>query len=286
MEFLKANKRIIVWLLIGLCFILMLLTASYKYRPAFFNKYLTPIITVPQNMINNFYNWNEDRIQYKNDYDEVVAQNRMLQEELDTIKSESEMYDLLKEENKELSQLLDVSESYPDYEKIGANVISKDPTPWYDTFIVDVGTNYGVMPNMVVIADGGLVGKVIECSYSYSKVVAIIDDFSSVSGTVTRNDALGFVKGNLSQSGDGTVKIELFDIDDEILEGDEIVTSHLSEIYPKDIPIGYVKEVYTDTKGLSKYANIVPYVDFRNLKRVIIIKEDFSKDNDMVRGVE
>ncbi len=286
MEFLKANKKIIIWLLVGVSFVLMLLTVSYKYKPAFFNKYLTPIVTVPQNLISDFSDWNIDRKEYNKDYEEIIAQNKLLQEENDNLKNEFKKYELVKKENDELTKTLGVSESYPDYEKVTANVISKDPTPWYDTFIIDVGTEQGIKPNMVVVADGGLVGKVVECSYTYSKVVGIIDDFSSVSGIVTRNDALGFVKGNLSQSGDGTVKMDLFDIDDEVLEGDEIVTSHLSEIYPKGIPIGYVKEVYTDSKGLSKYAKIVPYVDFKDLKHVVVIKEDFKKENDMVKGVE
>ncbi len=184
----------------------------------------------------------------------------------------------MKKENQRLTDLLGVSESYPNYEQVTARVISKDPSNWYDTFIVDKGTDDGIQPNMVVITVGGLVGKVVECSANYSKVVTIIDDFSSVSGVVTRNDALGFVKGDAELQKDGMVRMECFDIDADIMEGDEIVTSHLSSIYPKGIPIGYIEEVYTDSRGLSKYAKVIPYVDFNNIQEVIILKEDFSKE--------
>lgn len=286
MEFLKTNKRIIVWVLVAICFILMLFTASYKYKPSFFNKIFTPIITKTQEFTANIYNWNNDRKIYNEENQQLADDYMALEEENKTLQAENDRLKLLQKENQRLSELLGVSESYPNYEKVTANVISKDPTPWYDTFIVDVGTNDGIEPNMVVVADGGLVGKVVECSASYSKVISIIDEFSSVSGIVTRNDALGFVKGDLELMEDGLIKMEYFDIDAEVMEGDEIVTSHLSDIYPKGIPIGYVTEVYTDARGLSKYAKIQPYVDFTDLKQVIIFKEDFSKDDEIIKGVE
>ncbi len=286
MEFLKANKKIIIGVLSALCLILMLFTASYKYTPTFFNRFLAPIVTVPQKCISDVYNWYEDRQKYNKEYDALVEDMEALEQENTYLQFENSRYSQLQKENDRLTKLLGVYESYPEYDKVTARVIAKDPTPWYNTFIIDVGTKDGIEPNMVVVTVDGLVGKVIECGYDYSKVVGIVDDFSAVSGTVTRNDALGFVKGDLELFNDGYIRMEYFDLDAEVMEGDEIVTSHLSEIYPKGIPIGYVKEVYTDSKGLSKYAKVVPYVDFKNIKEVIVLKEDFSKNTGSTKGVE
>ncbi len=286
MGFLKANKKIIIWFLVAICFVLMLLTVSYRYKPAFFNRVFSPIVTIPEKAISRIYNWNTDRKVYDQEKDKLAQDYEALEEENNLLKMENDRLKLLQKENIRLTSLLGVSESYPNYEQVTANIISKDPTSWYNTFVIDKGTNDGIQQNMVVVSIGGLVGKVVECSASYSKVVAIIDDFSSVSGIVTRNDSLGFVKGDLELLKDGMVKMECFDLDAEVMEGDEIVTSHLSEIYPKGIPIGYVKEVYTDSKGLSKYAKVVPYVNFKDLKEVIIFKEDFKKDDEIIKGVE
>lgn len=278
MEFLRSNKKIFISILVAICFILIILTATYKYKPGFFNKYLSPIVVGPTQMITNMFSWNDDRVSYNKENVELMSDIKTLQEKNDVLKMENDRLKLLEKENIRLTELLGISESYPNYEKVTANIISKDPTNWYNTFIVDVGTDDGVSVNMVVITIGGLVGKVVECSSSYSKVVAIIDDTSSVSGIVTRNDALGFVKGDLRYVKGELLRMDYFDLDAEVMEGDEIVTSHLSDIYPKGIPIGYVSEVYTDSKGLSKYATIVPFVDFNNIKEVIILKEDFFKD--------
>lgn len=284
MEFLRNNKKIFFWILIVICIISIILTATYKYKPSFFNKVVSPIIIVPQNIISNVDDWASTRKLYKKDNEQLVTTIEQLEDENDALKMENDRLKLLKEENETLSKLLEMKESYPEYEQVSANIISKEPNNWYNTFIIDVGTNDGIKPNMVVMTVGGLVGKVVECSGTYSKVVAIIDDTSSVSGIVTRNDALGFVKGDLQLINEGVLRMEYFDIDAEVMESDEIVTSHLSDIYPKGIPIGFVSEVYTDSTGLSKYAKIVPYVDFNNIKNVIVIKEDFTKDLSELEG--
>lgn len=284
MEFLRNNKKIFFWILIVICIISITLTATYKYKPSFFNKVFAPIIIVPQNIISNVDDWASTKKISRKDNEELVTQIEQLENEKDTLKIENDRLKLLKEENDRLSKLLEMKESYPEYEQVSASIISKDPNNWYNTFIIDVGTKDGIKPNMVVMTVGGLVGKVVECSSTYSKVVAIIDDSSSVSGIVTRNDALGFVKGDLQLINEGVLRMEYFDIDAEVMESDEIVTSHLSDIYPKGIPIGYVSEVYTDSTGLSKYAKIVPYVDFNNIKNVIVIKNDFTKDLSELEG--
>ena len=72
----------------------------------------------------------------------------------------------------------------------------------------------------------------------------------------------------------GLCRMEYIDAEAEIMEGDEIVTSHLSDVYPSGITIGRVKEIQTDANGLTKYAIIEPYVDFKHLDTVLIIGAD------------
>ena len=59
--------------------------------------------------------------------------------------------------------------------------------------------------------------------------------------------------------------MEYIDSDAEIMEGDEIVTSNLSEYYPAGISIGYVREIHKDENGLTKYAVIEPTADLKHL---------------------
>ncbi|MBQ2880146.1 MAG: rod shape-determining protein MreC, partial [Anaerotignum sp.] len=79
------------------------------------------------------------------------------------------------------------------------------------------------------------------------------------------------VKGDYTRSADGLCIMEYIDAQAEILVGDEIVTSHLSDIYPAGLAIGKVLELETDTSGLTKYAVIQPYVDLKHLDTILVI---------------
>ena len=65
--------------------------------------------------------------------------------------------------------------------------------------------------------------------------------------------------------------MEYLDGDAEIMVGDEIVTSQLSDFYPEGLAIGKVLEIETDTNGLTKYAVIEPYVDLKHLDTVLVL---------------
>ena len=91
-----------------------------------------------------------------------------------------------------------------------------------------------------------------------------------------RTGDLGVVKGNYTLSNRGLCKMEYIDGDAEIMVGDEIVTSHLSDIYPEGLAIGKVLEIETDTNGLTKYAVIEPYVDLKHLDTVLVLDKTGS----------
>ena len=124
---------------------------------------------------------------------------------------------------------------------------------------------------MVLTASNGLVGKIIETGETYSKAQSILDSRSSVPAMSLRTEDLGVVKGEYSLMNHGLCRMEYIDSEAEIIEGDEIVTSNLSDVYPSGITIGRVKEIKTEANGLTKYAIIEPYVDFKHLDTLLVI---------------
>ncbi len=65
--------------------------------------------------------------------------------------------------------------------------------------------------------------------------------------------------------------IEYIETDVNIVEGDEIVTSHLGDIFPPGILIGVVKSIETNPNKLTKTAVLQPVVDFSHLEDVLVI---------------
>lgn len=272
----KNYRNLFITLIIIFCITAAILTVD-RAKPTFFENSLGFVIVPVQKVNTTVFSWIKSRFHYFVEIEEVKQENLLLKSQLLDKKDLEDKVNLLKIENEKLSALLDLDSKYNDYPKTAARIIAKDPGNWYDTFIIDKGTHHGLSKNMVVMADGGLVGRIKECGTNYSKVVSIIDDSDAVSAKSLRTDDVGFVRGDLMQK--GFCRMEYIDNDAEIIVGDEIITSHLSEIYPPGITIGYVKEVSNDSNTLTKLGTIEPTVDFKHLETVLVINHIFEKNN-------
>jgi rod shape-determining protein MreC len=74
---------------------------------------------------------------------------------------------------------------------IAAEVIGKDPSPWFKTIMINKGKDDGVEKGAAVVIPQGIVGQVAEVSVHNSKVLLIIDHNSAVDALVQRTRARG-----------------------------------------------------------------------------------------------
>ena len=244
------------------------------------------VVTPFQDLTTGITSWVDETItEYRNKTD-LKEENTELKNQIASLLEENRRLAMYESENAKLSALLKIAQRYPTYESIGATIIAKDPGVWYDGFTIDKGTTSNVSANMVLIAPEGLVGKVLESGMTFSKAQSILDSRSSVPAMSTRTGDLGVVKGNYTLSADGLCMMEYIDAQAEIMVGDEIVTSHLSDIYPAGLPIGKVLELETDTNGLTKYAVIQPYVDLKHLDTILVIDKSSAVEAPVVETPE
>lgn len=274
MEFFERYKKLIITAVIILCFIIAIITVD-RAKPTFFESSIGYVLTPIQKINTNTASWINKKIQFFKNLNEIENENNTLKEQLIEKETELNRLKLIEAENEQLSALVNVALKYSSYPTIGARIIAKDPGNWYDIFIIDKGSKDGLEKNMVVMASGGLVGRIKECGYNYSKVVSVIDSSDAVSAKSLRTDDVGFLRGDISNP--GFCLMEYIDNDAEIIEGDEIVTSHLSNIFPPGITIGYVKEITTDVNALTKRAIIEPTVDFKHLETILVINKVYDK---------
>ena len=232
------------------------------------------VVTPFQDLTTGISSWVDETITASRNKADLKEENTELKNQIADLLEENRRLAMYEGENAKLSALLKIAQRYPDYESVGANVIAKDPGVWYDGFTIDKGTTSDISANMVLIAPEGLVGKVLESGATFSKAQSILDSRSSVPAMSMRTGDLGVVKGNYTLSADGLCIMEYIDAQAEIMVGDEIVTSHLSDIYPAGLAIGKVLELETDTNGLTKYAVIEPYVDLKHLDTILVIDKN------------
>jgi rod shape-determining protein MreC len=153
---------------------------------------------------------------------------------------------------------------------LGADVVGIRPDPRFDTLVIACGGAAGARPDGVVIAPGGLVGRILDVGRTTSSVLMLTDQNSGVGARVLRPEsrAVGVCKGDNT----GLLSMMYLSIDADVRPGDAIVTSGLGGLYPAGIPIGTVTEVRRGEGELSKIARVRTAVDFAHLEEVYLLR--------------
>lgn len=212
---------------------------------------------------------------YFDSMEELKAENEALRELNDELTAENSTLKLEHYELENLRELYELDNKYPSYEKTAARVIARDASNWFDTFIIDKGSEDGIKVNMNVIAGSGLVGIVTSVGKHSATVTTIINDTSNVSGMMLTTSDSCIVRGNLqTMTEDQVISFDtLNDRDNVIAVGAPVVTSNISEKYLQGILIGYVTSITVDANNLTKSGTITPVVDFEHIEEVLVILE-------------
>jgi len=205
--------------------------------------------------INGFVRFHENMLQLE----AIRRQNELLRRGL------SEVNETLAE-NSRLKDILGYKQQAP-YKVIVARVIGSAADTWSSAVILDKGRSNGVRKGQVAVTYAGLAGRVVEVSDSTSKVMLMNDPDLSVSCIDQRSRQEGLVSGTLGN----TLVMKYISKDADIAVGDTIVTSGLTEAFPKGILVGEVREIGEEFSGLSRYAVILPAANLANLEEVLVI---------------
>ena len=206
------------------------------------------------------------------DKQDLISANEELQSQIDNLTQQNNKLIQDQGELLRLRELYKLDAEYADYPKVAARIISKDPGNWYDTFMINKGSNDGIRVDNNVIAGKGLVGIVTEVGPGWATVRSIIDDSSSVSAMTVSTSDNCVVTGDLELIDEGKLRFEqLYDRENKVTAGERIVTSNISEKYVEGLFIGYVNDVEQDSNNLTKTGTIVTPVDFQHLKDVFVI---------------
>lgn len=231
------------------------------------------MIVVPfEKSIDGIGSWIGEISQTFQDKQELINKNQELQDAVNTLTEQNNILIQNQSELSRLQELYKLDEEYSSYPKVAARIISKDPGNWYDTFMINRGSNDGIRVDNNVISGKGLVGIVTEVGSNWATVRSIIDDSSYVSVMTVGTDDNCVVTGDLELIDEGKLRFsQLYDKDDKVTVGERIVTSNISDKYVEGLFVGYVSELELDTNNLTKTGTIVTPVDFKHLKDVFVI---------------
>ena len=279
----KFSVKYILLIMVVFCIIVIGCSSAYNMSSGAVGKIAGHVIIPMQKGLNKvgsvLHIQKEDFTSKK----ELQKENDDLKEQVASLEERLNRTALEQSELEKLRKLYDMDQSYDSYEKAAANVVGKDASNWFDTFIIDKGSNAGIEIGNNVIADGGLVGIVTDVGSNYAKVRSIIDDASNVSATDVATSDNCIVSGSLKSMNERQ-QLEITDLkdsDDQVKAGDQIVTSNISDRYLPGIPIGYITDITQDSNSLTKTGYLATIVDFEHLDKVLVIKQvkDYSEAN-------
>lgn len=204
---------------------------------------------------------------------EAQAENARLVKRIDELIEENNRLQSERFELERLRELFLLDQEYMQYEKVAARIIAKDSGNWFQVFRIDKGSKDGIKVDMNVIAGGGLVGIVTDVGANYATVRAIIDDDSNVTGMSMRSGDTCNVSGNLTMYQSGLLGLDHIKKEDDIQEGDKIVTSNISDVFLPGILIGYARDLTVDPNNVTKSGYISPVAEFDNLQEVLVITQ-------------
>ena len=268
-----SNKKLIGWV-IGIITALALIMYSITYGSNIVTQgvndvtnILGRLVSYPANSINDF-------IDSVNDLSNTYQENQSLKQKIDTIHELEVQLSELKRDNQKMKETLKLQDTLNDYTLVNATVIARNPDTWRDVITINKGSNDGIQPQMSVMSDNGLVGKVMDVNPTSARVALL----SNADNTLVRVAAMiqnekEPIYGTITGYDDKTNMLVMSQIQatQDINVGDKVVTSGLGGISPNSLYIGTVEEVAMDRFGLYKEVKIRPAADTNDVRYVTVV---------------
>jgi rod shape-determining protein MreC len=171
---------------------------------------------------------------------------------------------------------------------VPARVVGLGPSQSFSrTVTIDAGSDAGVRPDLTVINNDGLVGRVLRVTRTTATVLLIVDADSVVGARVGRSMQVGLLHGRGVLGSDGRLDLELVDDTAVPAEHDTVVTwgSEAGGPYVSGVPVGRVTHVYSSVRETAQRAVIDPYVDFGSLDLVgVVVPSGTASDRAVIEA--
>lgn len=217
----------------------------------------------------------KDKANDVNNLMSTYQQNAKLSKKIANLSDDATELDSLRAENKDLKAALDLQNTLTNYEKIAANVIVRNPNAWSDTLSIDKGTADGLKDDMIVMSNGGIVGRITQVNTTTAKV-ALLTSKEALENKIpvrlgsAENPAYGLITGYDAQQ--NAFIITQISSDNKFTKGDKVLTSGLGGNSPSDLLVGEVIGEKENNKGMDREVYVKPASKFDDIRFVFVIK--------------
>lgn len=203
------------------------------------------------------------------------------EQERNRLKLEVIQLDELLEENNQLRRALQYIEKSP-MALVASRVINRKPSNWYNTMVIDKGSEHGIVVDSPVIVpvgeDAGLVGKVSEVLGTDTAVVLLLtDEMCQVSAKLKGTQEQGIASGQRGALRTmPNLKLRYLSKEAGAYPGQKVYSSGAGELFPPNLLIGEV--VSAEIGAIDTEAVLKPGVDFEELVDVFVVLPSGAED--------
>ena len=213
----------------------------------------TFIVSIPENFIKKSY------ISTKNHFS-VYKENKLLKERLDVELSKNYNSEYIIEENKRLRSAIEELESMPS--EIVAKVLVDKKSPFLRSIIVNKGSRDGIELGMAVMDKSYLLGKIVEVTFTTSRVLLLSDLNSKIPVDIMPNNIQSILSGTGEHHG-----VIQYTRQQSLIENDAIAfTSGAGGLFKSGIPIGTINRDPLNSRIIVNF-----FSDFSQLRFVKIV---------------
>jgi len=204
------------------------------------------------------------------DGNELLLENAKLQSEIGELREQLSDYNEITAQNEFYKDYLGLKEVNPDFELSPATLISRDSDDPYGSFVINQGSSAGISLYDPVITEAGLVGYITDLGSSTAKVTTVLNPNLVIGALDNRTNDSGLVSGTLEYAENNQCKLYNLARSCSVAIGDYVVTSG-EGIFPDGLIIGSIEAIGSDEYNTSIYAVLTPFVDFSEIKNVMVI---------------
>ena len=260
-----TSIKLILFLVLSIFFLVIdsKLELSNKVREN--TSYLiTPIYKIAEIPVEIYSNI-KIRIESKNS---LIKKNESLEKKVFIQSGIIQKIPSLKEENKRLKKLLNSSNTTMSSKILIAELIKVNLSPFSNKIVLDKGIENNIFVGQIVIDSMGVLGKVSEVNKDFSIATLITDPGHALLAVNTRTEKRVVISG----TGDNRfLKAKFISLNEDVMEGDILITSGLDNIVPEGYVIGQISKINKNLQKDFLEVNVIPSSSLSSNREVMLL---------------
>jgi rod shape-determining protein MreC len=201
---------------------------------------------------------------------ELMRENERLRLEVQKLRITTQRHDDLLADNNKLRRLVAYKENAPFKNLVAARVMKRSAATWWNTMVIDKGSNDGIAVDSPVITDVGLVGKVFRVAPQMAEITLLTDETCQVAAVVEGTRERGILSGQRAGlDARPDLRLKFLNRNAPIVTGASVYSTGDGLVFPPGVLLGKVKRF--ENGEISGEAIVESAVDFSIVEDVFVL---------------